>query len=223
MSFTRFSIYYLPPDGALADFGAEWLGWDVARGRSVAQPALPGLDDVTTTPRKYGFHGTLKPPFRLAERRKPDDLAKATATLAAACAPARCEGLHLGRLGRFLALTPVGDTAGIARVAATVVRDLDEFRAPASDAELARRREAGLSPEQEALLAAWGYPYVMGQFRFHLTLTGRLPEAQMQQWCGAVTDHLPALPAPFVMDQIALVGERADGRFELVQRYALTG
>ena len=67
MSFTRYAIYYLPPAGALADFGARWLGWDVRRGAAAVQLDLPGLRDATEAPRKYGFHGTLKPPFRLAE------------------------------------------------------------------------------------------------------------------------------------------------------------
>lgn len=223
MSYTRFAIYYLPPDGALADFGAAWLGWDVGTGAPVDQPDVPGLDDVTMTPRKYGFHGTLKPPFRLAEGETPEALAAACADMAASCAPARAEGLALTPLGRFLALTPLGDTAGIARVAGTCVRALDGFRAPAPEAELARRRKAGLSARQEANLLAWGYPYVMEEFRFHLTLTGRLPKAELPTWMMEAAGLLPELPAPFALDAVALVGERADGRFESIQRYTLTG
>ncbi|MBS0124910.1 DUF1045 domain-containing protein [Thetidibacter halocola] len=223
MSYTRFAIYYLPPKGDLAEFGARWLGWDAATGRPVDQPDLPGIEAITATPRRYGFHGTLKPPFRLAGGRDADALAVATAAMAATCAPARCEGLHLSRLGRFLALTPTGDTTGIARVAAACVADLDAFRAPPGEDELARRRKANLSPRQEALLTRWGYPYVMEEFRFHLTLTDRLPRDDMDRWFAAVEAHLPPLPAPFVLDEVALVGERSDGRFELVQRYALTG
>jgi putative phosphonate metabolism protein len=223
MSHTRFAIYHLPPAGALAGFGARWLGWDVANGAAVTQPPVAGIEAVTAAPRKYGFHGTLKPPFRLAEGRSPDALADAVASMARGCAPASCDRLRLARLGRFLALTPQGDAAGIARVAATCVEALDAFRAPAGDAELARRRKAGLSARQETLLARWGYPYVMEEFRFHLTLTGPLPDAEIGRWSEAVATHLPPLPAPFVLDSVALVGERADGRFETIQRYALVG
>ncbi|HBS50755.1 MAG TPA: phosphonate metabolism protein [Rhodobacteraceae bacterium] len=223
MSYTRFAIYYMPPEGPLADFGASWLGWDAAHGRPGDQPDLPGLDDVTMTPRKYGFHATLKPPFRLAAGRDAAALDRAVAALAAECAPASASGLRLSRLGRFLALTPEGDAAGIDRVAAACVRGLDGFRAPASEAELARRRAARLSDRQEALLARWGYPYVMEEFRFHMTLTGRLPQAEIARWVALLEARLPALPAPFVLDQVALMGERADGRFELIQRYALSG
>ncbi|WP_238367785.1 DUF1045 domain-containing protein [Mesobacterium pallidum] len=223
MSYTRFAIYYLPPAGPLAAFGASWLGWDVESGAPVDHWDVPGIDDVTMTPRKYGFHGTLKPPFRLADGRSPEGLAEAVAAMAAACAPARAEGLALTALGRFLALTPVGDVSGVARVAATSVRDLDAFRAPAPEAELERRRKAGLSERQEANLQAWGYPYVMEDFRFHLTLTGRLPKPELPAWMAEASGLLPDLPAPFVLDAVALVGERSDGRFELIQRYALTG
>lgn len=103
------------------------------------------------------------------------------------------------------------------------MRDLDAFRAPAAEAELERRRKAGLSPRQDALLAQWGYPYVMEEFRFHMTLTGRLPKDRIDGWADIAQRHLPALPTPFVIDQIALCGERADGRFELIHRYTLAG
>ncbi|MDU8943601.1 DUF1045 domain-containing protein [Ovoidimarina sediminis] len=223
MSYSRFALYYLPPDEALAAFGAAWLGWDVAAGRPVPQPALDGIDAVTATPRKYGCHGTLKPPFALADGHTPDDLARAVAHLAASLAPARADGLALGRLGHFLALVPNGDGGGIARVAAACVRGVDAFRAPPDEAELAHRRAAGLSARQERMLATWGYPYVMEEFRFHITLTGRLAPEALDLWNATLRDALPPLPAPFDLDTIALVGERRDGCFELIQRYALTG
>ena len=223
MSYARFAIYYVPPEGPLAEFGASWLGWDVVHGRSDAQPALPGLHDITMTPRKYGFHGTLKPPFRLNAGQTLAELTAATADLAATLAPAQCAGLRLAQLGRFLALAPEGALEGLERVAGACVRGLDGFRAPAGPAELARRRAAGLSPRQEALLARWGYPYVLEEFRFHLTLSGALDDAALAHWAQVLGEHLPALPAPFVLDQIALCGERADGRFELLHRYPLMG
>lgn len=223
MSYTRFAIYYVPPPGALADFGARWLGWDVATGNAVDQPTLPGLDGISKAPRKYGFHGTLKAPFRLAPGCDQKSLMAAIEAMAAACASATCDGLQLTRLGSFLALTIRGDSADIDRVAATCVRDIDSLRAPADASEIARRRRARLSARQDELLVRWGYPYVMDQFRFHMTLTGGLAKGQVGEWLAIVKDHLPELPAPFTMDAIALVGERADGRFEMIQRYTLAG
>ncbi|MCF3592761.1 DUF1045 domain-containing protein [Rhodobacteraceae bacterium LMO-12] len=222
MSYTRFALYYLPPEGDLAAFGAAWLGWNVALGQPTDQFSVPELDDVTATARKYGFHATLKPPFRLKDPHSAGDLAEAVAQMATSCAPARCEGLQIGRLGSFLALTPVGEVAGIARIAAQCVVDIDPFRAEASAADLARRR-VRLSERQDALLTRWGYPYVLDEFDFHLTLTGRLAPKARERWCETLKAYLPPLPTPFVIDEIALAGERQDGRFELIRRYRLTG
>jgi hypothetical protein len=58
------------------------------------------------------------------------------------------------------------------------VMAFDDFRAPATEAELARRNQAKLTPRQRELLSAWGYPYVLDEFGFHLTLTDRIPREQ---------------------------------------------
>lgn len=223
MSYTRFAVYYIPPQGPVADFGAAWLGWDVLTGSDVSQFDVPGLADVTKTPRKYGFHGTLKPPFRLKDGETAGGLAAAMGAMARTLPPARCERLKLAALGRFLALVPEGSVDTLRRVAEACVRDLDGFRAPASDEELARRRSSRLSARQDALLTRWGYPFVFDEFRFHMTLTGRLPENALPAWTSTVQRYLPDLPTPFAVDQIALCGEREDGRFELLQRYTLSG
>lgn len=223
MSYARFAIFYVPPDGRFAAFGAGWLGWDIVQGSEVDQPDLPGLAEITMTPRKYGFHGTLKSPFRLADGCTVEALERAVSDMAAGLAAGGCDGLALTPMGRFLALTPQGDVSDLRRVADTCVRDLDGFRALPDEKEQARRRKGGLNARQEALLAEWGYPYVMDQFRFHMTLSGRLAKGDIPVWSDIVHRGLPELPAPFVIDQIALCGEREDGRFELIQRYALAG
>ena len=133
-------------------------------------------------------------------------------------------GLALTRLGGFLALTPDGDQAPLADLAARIVRDLDSFRAPPSEAELARRRKPNLSARQQELLTLWGYPYVMEAFRFHITLTGRLPKAQALQTLAVLTPHLaPLLPAPFTITDLTLAGEDDAGLFHALQRFPLTG
>lgn len=223
MTYTRFAIYDAPIDDAVANFGATWLGWDVRTGRVTRQADVPGLDDITMTTRKYGFHGTLKPPFRLADGHTLDELQARAADLAGRCAPAQSGSLQLTTLGGFLALTPTGDLTALGRVASACVRDLDTFRAPTPEAELERRRSAGLSVRQEALMRRWGYPYVLEEFRFHLTLSGRLPQTDRAAWVNTARTHLPPLAERYEINSIALCGERPDGRFELIQRYALTG
>ena len=144
MSHSRYALYYTCPPGALADRAAAWLGWDVARGMRVAHPALPDLPmpiaDVTETPGKYGFHGTLKPPFRLAEGVTLNAFQNALAEFASrtpAFAVAQMEGAELGS---FLALRPSSPCQPLSDFAAACVTEFDRFRAPLNDAELARRR-----------------------------------------------------------------------------------
>ena len=232
MTFTRYAIYYAPPaDAAWGEFATSWLGWDMQAGQVVDQPEvtspdLTGLDlaAITQVPRKYGLHATLKPPMRLAQGCNLADLQAACEALAAQQAPVALEGLHLARLGRFLALRVTGDETALNRLATACVRDLDRFRAPASEAELAKRRASGLSPAQEANLLAWGYPFVLDQFRFHITLTDKLPRAELTAVEAALAAHLiPLLPKPLVIRDVALVGEDDAGRFHMIQRYALAG
>ena len=99
-TYTRYAVYYLPPKGDLADFGAAWLGWDAATGQKTAHFAdVAGLAQAVATPQKYGFHATLKPPFRLADGCSVTDLRDALADLAAATPAATAPGLGLARLG----------------------------------------------------------------------------------------------------------------------------
>ncbi|SEO58437.1 putative phosphonate metabolism protein [Salinihabitans flavidus] len=227
MKYRRFAVYYTPPVGALAEFGAAWLGWDIARGCAVDHPDVPGLprpvSELTATPRRYGFHGTVKPPFRLAEGRDAEDLAGAMAALCARRHAVTLDGLELSRIGAFLALTPRGDTAGLKALAASMVRELDAFRAPLTAQEIEKKRHSNLTAAQEENLMTWGYPYVMDQFRFHLTLTGRLSRAEGDSVRAALAPVLdPIRPTPFRITDLTLVGEDEDGMFHTLHRYALT-
>ena len=121
-------------------------------------------------------------------------------------------------------MIPSAPCPRLAALAAAAVRDPDPFRQPAGADELARRRAAGLSATHERNLTDWGYPYVLDEFRFHLTLTGALPDTQ----AGAVMTALSPLTAPFCRDplpvrEICLFGERPDRFFELLRRYPLGG
>lgn len=221
--FTRYAVYFTPKD-PLAACGAAWLGWDLQSGQPVAHPAFDEFDiaAVTARPRKYGFHGTIKAPFVLAQGAHPDVLGAACRKLCADLPPVTLERLEVAAFGRFLALEPAGHQDALRDVAARVVRELDAFRAPLTPEALARRRKSNLSADQDALLVKWGYPHVMDQFRLHMTLTGPIPRGQVE----AVQAHAAAyfadcLEAPFGIDSLTLVGERADGLFEQIERFRL--
>lgn len=225
-AFERHAVYVMPR-GALMRLGSEWLGWDAAVGAPVAPPRLAGLplpvDELTAAPRAYGFHGTIKPPFRLAEGTGTEGLARALDAFCAARAPVVLGGLAVRRLGRFVAIVPDEPAPALDGLAAAAVEELDRFRAPAAPEELARRRAAGLTARQEALLTRWGYPFVMEEFRFHLTLSGPLPPNQADHLAARLGTHFgPVLPRPYVIDSLVLAGQAADGRFRLISRHALT-
>jgi len=228
MSFTRYAVYYTPPPGALAEFGASWLGWDIWAGRPVAHPRVCALPNpvarITETPRRYGFHATLKPPFRLAPGATEDTLYAALSALCSETEPVLLQGLELRQIGSFLALVPMGDTEPLNRLAANIVRGIDRYRAPLDEAELARRRATGLTPRQEAQLVKWGYPYVMEEFRFHMTLTGPLGAAELDVLRPTLAPMLlRLLPAALRISDATLVGEDASGKFHALHRCALTG
>lgn len=225
MHFTRYAVYYTPPEGAFSAFGAAWLGWDAARGAAVAHPDMAGLPvaEITETPRKYGLHATMKPPFRLAEGQDEAGLRDAFAKFCAQAQPVLLDGLTVTALGRFLALMPEGDTTALDALAARTVRAFEPFRAPLSEAELARRRAGGLTPDQEARLLDWGYPHVMEGFRFHITLTGKRPKSELPALRDILAAQImPLLPRPYPIDALSLMGEDAQGRFHLIARHVLT-
>ena len=62
----------------------------------------------------------------------------------------------------------------------------------------------------------------MGEFRFHLTLTGRLKRTESDAVQATLHDLLaPLLPRPFVIRDICLFGQAADGYFNLLSRHRL--
>ncbi len=225
--YHRYAIYVTAaPDTALAQFGAAWLGWDSATGTPVTQPQVPGLDmpAITAAPHPYGFHGTIKPPFRLAEGSTPDALLADLTALCTRLPAVTLQGLELARLGGFFALVPQGDDTALADMAAQVVQSLDHHRAAPSQAEMDKRRAARLNPQQEAHLQRWGYPYVLDQFRYHMTLTGRLEAVTRAAAQSALATHTADLPlAPFVIDALTLLGQDDEGRFHQIARLPLAG
>ncbi|ADP81568.1 DUF1045 domain-containing protein [Pseudofrankia inefficax] len=219
----RFAIYTAPGTGsgdargvALRERAEQWLGRGVS-GDPVTPgtPAgwtRPGIDAITVDARRYGFHGTLKAPFRLAEGRTAAELDAALARFAAAHHGAVIPALSLVRMGGFFALVPGGPAARLSALAADVTTSFDGFRAPPTDAELARRNPAALTPRQRELLSAWGYPYVLDEFRFHLTLTDRVPPDRQPDVERTLTGWFAAsLGATVPVDTLALFTEAEPG------------
>lgn len=217
----RFAVYYAPEPGAFADAAAAWLGWDPVSGRTVAQPNAE-LAGRTAEPARYGFHGTIKPPFRLAAGFGLADLHHGLHDLAVSLTPVEMPGLDLVQIDGFMALVPQGDSLALRDLASRVVVGLEPFRAPLNAAEIARRRPERLTLRQRQLLDQFGYPYVMEEFQFHLTLTDRLTEAEAAPLRALALAHFgPHLPRPFRLTELCLFGETQAGAFHLLHRYPL--
>lgn len=218
--YRRYAVFYCPPPGVFAAFGAAWLGWDSAGGCVRAHPEISGIDGtigpITKRARKYGFHGTIKAPFRMAEGQNFNQLRAAFEDVCRQMTPVQLSGLEIAQIGGFLALVPNADGAGIEQLSAMagrVVTMLDQFRAPLNEDERTRRKN--LTGDQERNLREWGYPYVMDEFRFHMTLSGAIKRNRIAGIQDAISRELaPILPIPFVIDRLVLLGEAEDdGRF----------
>lgn len=221
----RFAIFFAPATGtALAAFGKAWFAG--AAWADWTRPDAARMADLLRAPRHYGFHATLKPPFARAPGATAATLFDRLETFAAGLRPFATAPLVPRRLGDFLALCPPAPAPELHALADNCVRDFDDLRAPAGPAEIAKRRLAGLNPRQEELLAAWGYPYVFDEFRFHMTLTGPIGDAA--EAAEVLTGLRPLLTdvaaEPLRIDDICLFHQPdRDTPFALLQRFALAG
>lgn len=213
----RFAVYYAPSyESAWWRAGSAWLGRDAQSGAACVPPQPPGLHrplmELTRAPCRYGWHGTLVPPFRLADRVTQHDVLAATqewaATQSAFALP-----VEAATLGEFVALRPADQRgeANIRAVAGNALQTLDSLRAKPSAADLARRLVAPLSERQRELLIEWGYPYVFDEFRFHMTLSNSLADAGERAALVAWWQSQTPMLGPLIVDHAALFVEPSPG------------
>lgn len=228
----RYALYYAPPaESDIWRFGIQWLGRDPISGDALAQPDVPGLSAetlaaATESPRGYGFHATLKPPFHLADGTSAEELRDAARAYFAGRPRFDGPPVSVQRIGRFQAFAFRDACPEMDALAAACVTQFDRFRASPSAAELAKRRARGLSARQEGYLQAWGYPYVMEEFRFHMTMLGATHDEGVH---AAVTAYLAPLAArfaaePLPVDAVCLYRqETREAPFLLVERFPFGG
>ena len=210
----RYAIYFAPPlNDPVSRVATNWLGRNPFTDEIVEAPEITGLSSAeiafhTAMPRRYGFHGTLKAPFRLAEGMSEDDLLGALAEFAESVQPFEIDCLEISQLGPFFALVPRSPVPDLEDLAARATREFEQFRAPLTEAEIERRNPEKLTPAQLANLHRWGYPYVFDEFRFHMTLTGPVDaenSTRIEQALHTFFD--PVLSEPVEVRNVALFVE----------------
>jgi len=174
----RYAVYFSPDDSTeLAHFGRTVLGRGndglnvEASSDDYPDSAVGKL--LTATPAHYGFHATLKAPFQLAPGATKQSLLDAVAQIASEHSPVEMCGLRPQQISGFLALMFDTQPTAVKLLAQQCVERLESFRGPLSSEDIERRNPDALSQQQLQYLQQFGYPYVLKEFRFHMTLTGR--------------------------------------------------
>ena len=225
----RYAIYYASArDSALDRFGAQLLGYDAFNGEDLPFPdgmeqAVPDWREISGDPRKYGFHATLKAPIVLADGRTEAELLAACVSLAQSPRAIPVIKPVVNAIGDFIAVVPSQRSAELEQLAADAVTAFDGFRAQLTSADRARRNPERLTQRQREYLDRWGYPYVMEEFRFHMTLTGRLPDDRREVVLAELRRRFAALQlAELAIDAVAVFRQPdAKSRFRIVQRFEL--
>lgn len=212
----RYAIYFAPPpESALWRAGTAWLGRNPETGELFHTPAKAGytsaqLAALCAAAQRYGFHATLKAPFRLRSGATRVMLEQALRDFCRERVSVPLPPLEVTVLGGFIALTLRDECHALRDLAFDCVRALDPLRAPSTLDELQRRRAAGLDAVEEHNLLHYGYPYVGDAYRFHLTLTDRLDDASRTRLLPALRESFaPVLALPVVVGELALFEEPA--------------
>jgi hypothetical protein len=207
------------------------LGYDCYTGEEIAYPAFEGFAPaewaaLTREPRVYGFHATLKAPFRLLPTVDEAALMRAFAGFAASRHAIPVIKPCVRTLSSFIAIMSRNPCAALDDLAARCVKEFDCFRAPLTRAERERRLAAGLGATEIANLDRWGYPFVFETFRFHMTLAGPVSlqrrdgvlagmQKMFAQQCGE---------CDVSVDRLALLQQyNAGARFRVVAQAQLNG
>ena len=223
----RYAVYFAPePQNAWWQAGSQWLGRCAAGSAVLAMPAINGISEddwqsARAAPRRYGWHATLKAPFKLAPETSVNLLTTTLSTLAKNIQAFDMPPMQVVQIDDFLALIPQHECEKANTVAARCVVELQSLAATLSESELKRRRQAGLSAEQDAMLLRWGYPFVLEHYRLHFSLTGSLKnfsQYQITSLLAAAQDWFALLP-PCRLDSLALFVEPSPGADFMLQEH----
>jgi hypothetical protein len=215
----RHAVYYIPKDEtSLAQAGFALLGRSPRSGEPMRKPGLSLLSgiDLTQKTKKasiYGFHATIVAPFYATsdEREVKDtlkDLLKGEKEIK--MPPLRIETPR----DNFVALVPERTPEDLKDLESKLVRGLNHLMRT----DLPQKDRGPLNPRMEENYRLWGYPFVLDEFDFHLTIADETDERIL----SALKSYFPkdAL-APFTIDSLCLTRQLGDGPFEVVVEFPL--
>ncbi|MEM9221661.1 MAG: DUF1045 domain-containing protein [Pseudomonadota bacterium] len=217
----RYAVYLTPVwESDLADAAARWLGRCAFEGKRTAPLAPP--EAAPEVPAQYGFHATMRAPFRLRADQGEAQLLRTFGAFAARQGLVSVP-LEVGRLGNFLALVS-SDPTPLAAAANAALEAFEPFRAPLSEAERARRNPEKLDERGRELLDRWGYPYVEERFTFHMTLSGPVKgENALKDVEAAAARHFASFVDGTPVElEFALFSQNADEPFRIIATAAET-
>ncbi len=227
-SYERYAIYYVPHyETELAEFGKSWFGYDLSEGET--DRALHGLDmefarQVTQKPARYGIHATLKAPFYLEENSSLEQLLEKTDRFAKKRQRFTLGKLKIGWHGNTMVLVESEKNLQVNQFASQCVLKFEDFRAPLTMKERTRRLEQNLNMHQRLMLEELGYPFVLSEFQFHITLTKNMTEEEKRTVVPALQPELDKiLQTPCEIDGIAVVGDPGNNQpFQMIEYFELS-
>jgi hypothetical protein len=226
----RYAIYYVPAaDTQIYRYGSAILGYDCYSGSTVDFPEEFGAGvanwrELTAVPRRYGFHSTLKAPFFLSPSCTEQQLENALQSFGGLGHAVHTFAPTVRLIDDFFAIVPLQTQASLDALATSCTTIFDAYRAPMLPQERARRIALGLSHSQIQNLDRWGAPYVLSEFRFHMTLTDKIPARRRKAILGMLLDglHRMHVERSVSIDRLALLKQATpDASFRVVSECTL--
>ena len=234
--YSRFAIYYAPTKGSgLEEFGKQWFGWDPLDAKFINKKQrinylnrfgiknLKNIDKNVLIAKKYGFHGTLIPPFKLNKNYSTNTLFKKTEDIAKKFKKFKFYKFKLKIINNFYAFIQNKKNSDINKLSNRLVKELFKFRSPLTKKEIDKRNPSKLSKLQLNILYKWGYPYLMTEFNFHMTLASEVTGNKLYSELKKIEKKKEIILNEINnFDKIYIYGENQKGMFENLENFSLS-
>ena len=234
-NYKRVAIYFLPKkNSSLENFGKNLLGRDINKKKKISLTRrqkyfinrgftyFDELKDYCEQPAKYGFHATLKAPFRLKRNVKTKNFYDVISHIAAQHSRFKIKGLKIVYSKKFTFITSRKPNKLLINLENDLVKHLDTFRAELNKTEIKKRIPDSLTFKQNKYLKEWGYPFVFDQFKFHMTLMNQnnnklsnKQKLELEKLIYKISNNV------IEFNEISLLGENKNDHFEEIKRFKL--